>query len=880
MRVLKSYVVMTIFTEVVLAENLKSKVGVIESPFYPKAYPNSLEKQWDISAASPMRFILNLTTFNIEDSHQCKNDYLKVQRKFSFDGSRSLIQPIVCGDIEKFPNKTFGWEVVAYGIEVIFKSDISVSGKGFRIEYDAKDVESDIICKDLKQGSLFAGRISSEFLGKTSAYPANLNCSWEIRSFPGSGLQIDIKRFDVEFSGETCTADSLGIFKTGIVTGEEEHLGTFCGRRNPWSMVVTDAKSTRLTIVTDDSDNLGGFVISFHPGAPRRTVPRLNKRLTGKESGQLLGGSMSTVSETPSPSWHLRADPGFRIRINAQLEPDVSAEEVHLTFIDAPDETFIDRYSYDLSAVSVDRTSAGFHAVIKVALSDISLLSHLNITYETFNFFLTDKIQFRYLDIGDYTFVDNPDRLFRCCVYHAVAAPHGKTIAFDLRDLGYFRDFPNDEECSRAGVVVFDGGFSKSQIIGPVCETTPNRQYKLFDSFVSSSSRIYVFLYGYTNAEGRRRFNYELDPWLTTCSVRHATDTALRTPENASSLHQSLSLNVSSRHGDDGCFLLYVHPREHSEPPVEFLVEGTNVTTSLCEIWSMKNDDFNEKDNISVTLPVQKTKFSQEWTCRNDGNVTGVGMTRYRLDGHKRASWSQRLARLTVGDVGSHLCSKLPECHNQRMFVGQSCGIIIQPMEECFWYLEDASDAKPFYWTVEILFVRLNRAHPTEQCYIEVQEFIRGRQTIMATQFMSVDLNLGRLRRYRTMEPNSHMWILSNVPQALKLRYAKRYITAPMSPNRDAKNQEMPSFPCSGDSYAHDEYCYEFRRAKGGFTWKQAESACAGKGGHLVSIMNIRELDFIKQALLSPWNNDFFKVPFGLLYIGLNDIQQVIFLLN
>lgn len=53
--------------------------GVIQSPNYPKNYPNKRECTWVIEAPSKQKVLLNVTNFHLENHPNCDFDYLEIR---------------------------------------------------------------------------------------------------------------------------------------------------------------------------------------------------------------------------------------------------------------------------------------------------------------------------------------------------------------------------------------------------------------------------------------------------------------------------------------------------------------------------------------------------------------------------------------------------------------------------------------------------------------------------------------------------------------------------------------------------------------------------------------------------------------------------------
>jgi len=93
--------------------------GEIQSPNYPAAYPNNLEKTWNLEVASGGRIKLTFESFDLEASSDCRYDYVQI--------SHGSFQQKYCGSSLPSP-------IISSGntMTVTFHSDHSENGNGFK----------------------------------------------------------------------------------------------------------------------------------------------------------------------------------------------------------------------------------------------------------------------------------------------------------------------------------------------------------------------------------------------------------------------------------------------------------------------------------------------------------------------------------------------------------------------------------------------------------------------------------------------------------------------------------------------------------------------------------------------------------------------------
>ena len=107
----------------------------IKSPNYPKNYNNNENCTWRIVASTDSTVVLNYEDFSIENSKNCKYDYLEISDGNTLPlGHHSISK--VCGD--KNPVKAFSNRKA---LHMKFVSGKIETRSGFKIAYSTKSKE-------------------------------------------------------------------------------------------------------------------------------------------------------------------------------------------------------------------------------------------------------------------------------------------------------------------------------------------------------------------------------------------------------------------------------------------------------------------------------------------------------------------------------------------------------------------------------------------------------------------------------------------------------------------------------------------------------------------------------------------------------------------
>ncbi|XP_037703811.1 complement C1s subcomponent [Choloepus didactylus] len=268
--------------------------GEILSPNYPQAYPNEIEKSWDIEVPEGYGIHLYFTHLDIELSENCAYDSVQIM-------SGGIEEGILCGQkTSKNPNSPIVEEFkVPYNkLQVNFKSDFSNEERftGFAAYYVAVDVNectefADAPCShfcnnfiggyfcscppeyflhdDMRNcGVNCSGDVFTTLIGEITSpnypnpYPENSRCEYKISLEEGYQVVVTMRRedFDVE------PVDSAGNCPDGLVfIAGDRQFGPYCGDGFPGPQNI-ETRSNVLDIVflSDQTGQKKGWKLRYH----------------------------------------------------------------------------------------------------------------------------------------------------------------------------------------------------------------------------------------------------------------------------------------------------------------------------------------------------------------------------------------------------------------------------------------------------------------------------------------------------------------------------------------------------------------------------------------------------------------------------------------
>ncbi|XP_006173069.1 complement C1s subcomponent [Camelus dromedarius] len=268
--------------------------GEIVSPNYPQAYPNEVDKSWDIEVPEGYGIHLYFTHLDVELSENCAYDWVQIM-------SGGIEEGKLCGQrTSKSPNSPVVEEfhISNNKLQVIFRSDFSNEERftGFAAYYTAVDINectdfADAPCSHFCNnyiGGYFcscppeyflhedkrncgvncSGDVFTTLTGEiTSAnypnpYPENSRCDYQILLEEGFQVVVTLRRedFDVEpADSEGHCPDSL-IFVAG-----NQHFGPYCGNGFPGPLTIeTNSNTLNVIFQTDSTEQKKGWKFRYH----------------------------------------------------------------------------------------------------------------------------------------------------------------------------------------------------------------------------------------------------------------------------------------------------------------------------------------------------------------------------------------------------------------------------------------------------------------------------------------------------------------------------------------------------------------------------------------------------------------------------------------
>ncbi|KAG4066297.1 hypothetical protein HA402_000521 [Bradysia odoriphaga] len=285
--------------EIVCGGLFENATGVITSPFYPNPYEHSRTCLYEILAPPGKAISLVFDDFDIEDTSypDCDFDFVKVYDGFEANAT----------DIRKFCGTTLPPTAISTMniMMVLFESDASISGKGFRAAYSFIDIKCGGVIKTLGHDIQPPKQMVSQ------TYEHDADCSWIIVAPPGFVIQLTFFSFHLEDSSD-CSLDYVEIFEGFVHNGTKIHR--YCGTNIP---PVTQSSSNVIGIkfVTDSSVSADGFRVQYMFIDAKRVCGGSFYAPTGRLNSP---GWPQKYSENKNCVWILNAPTGQQIELQIE----------------------------------------------------------------------------------------------------------------------------------------------------------------------------------------------------------------------------------------------------------------------------------------------------------------------------------------------------------------------------------------------------------------------------------------------------------------------------------------------------------------------------------------------------------------------------------
>ncbi|XP_014605735.1 PREDICTED: cubilin-like [Polistes canadensis] len=421
----------------------RNPVGHLEFPIGGTTYQHGLSCAWVLVTNSTQVLNVTFTSFNLENSVDCKFDFLQIH-----DGRNAGSHMIgrFCGNT--LPNKNGNIISSHNSLYFWFHSDSSVAHDGFVLHWNTIQP----IC-----GRYFEedyGTITSP--GYPGRYPSNRDCYWHISVKEGKRIQLHFGQLMLE-EHATCEYDFVL-----ITTNNDEILGRYCNHSRPGPLTAPGNEVT-LYFHSDSSGQDAGFQIHY---STVEGIPGCGGVFTSDTGSIHSPGSLSSYRANMNCEWKIQLPPSEKMKITWQkfnLEDSTSChfDAVEIYDGDSTDSPLIGRYCGDNMPPTIKSNS---NNVIIVFTSDWS--------FEMEGFALTYEV----LCGGEFTeltgvitspLYPNTYHASKTCIYEIILPP-GKAIVLTILDL----DIEGmSTDCYFDSLQIFDGDNENSTNLATLCGT-------------------------------------------------------------------------------------------------------------------------------------------------------------------------------------------------------------------------------------------------------------------------------------------------------------------------------------------------------------------------------------------------------------------------
>ncbi|KAH8276594.1 hypothetical protein KR044_004736, partial [Drosophila immigrans] len=265
---------------------------------FSEQYKNNVECVWEIEAGAGFHVGLTfLHRFYIENSRDCRKDYLRVEQRLNASANWTELQTICGRDPPAYINST------SSSMRLIFRSDGDTTGDGFTARFERN-------CGGLIYADAEPQLLSSP--GYPLGYGANLFCNYTfVARQPGSpGIIVSFLKFDLERSPMiVCMFDNVTVTTTD--NNDVHETSVLCGVKQ--RHVYRAQQSINLVMATDGSFSGQGFQLEY--------------------STRLCGGVVTSSRVVESPAqhqddrmphnsdcyWNVTAPAGYKLTMKFEL---------------------------------------------------------------------------------------------------------------------------------------------------------------------------------------------------------------------------------------------------------------------------------------------------------------------------------------------------------------------------------------------------------------------------------------------------------------------------------------------------------------------------------------------------------------------------------
>ncbi|TGZ53188.1 Cubilin [Temnothorax longispinosus] len=436
---------------------LRNPTGTVQFPIGGSTYQHGLSCAWVLKTDSSKVLNVTFTAFNIEQSTDCKFDFLQIH-----DGENTGTQLInrFCG--HELPNGN-GTIISSHNtLYLWFHSDNSISHDGFTFHWNSIDP----VCGGVLENNF--GTIMSP--GSPGKYPPNRDCFWRITVAASKRIQFHFGQLMLE---QNCQNDYVEI--TGI---EGKRLGLFCNHTRPPPLITPSSEAT-VHFHSDSSKQDAGFQIHYSTIEGSPGCGGIYTSATGLISSP---GHSTAYLPNMECEWKIQLPVGERIRaswLKFNIETSSSCQFDFVEIYDGPDTNsqLLGRYCGSDMPPAIKSNSNKLVVLFK---SDWSYESEgFTLSYET----LCGGEFHEGTGIIKSPFYPNPYHHSTTCIYEIIQ-PSGKGIILTMEDMDIEG---RDQNCYYDYVEIFDGDNENATNLAKLCgdeENMPDTPYYSTHNFM------------------------------------------------------------------------------------------------------------------------------------------------------------------------------------------------------------------------------------------------------------------------------------------------------------------------------------------------------------------------------------------------------------
>ncbi|XP_061178089.1 cubilin-like [Saccostrea echinata] len=274
--------------------NFSTPSGTLMSKNYPENYPHNTDCEWLITVQDTKTVVLTFDEFDVEGSSDCRYDYVAV-----YDGNNSNSTELMkhCGRSLPVPPEYRSSGQYMY---VKMRSDVSLSGKGFKAHYVTG-------CGGIINGEEDGVIISPNY---PNFYDRMNNCTWLIRAdHSDDRITLTFTHMDVEELSD-CTKDYVRVLNGDDLDAPE--IGTYCGRTIP-SPITSSGSAMIVQFVSDRSIQRSGFRALY-----TKSLSSCGADITAQSGYIATPGYPYQYPQNTDCVWNIRVPPGNKVGISFQ----------------------------------------------------------------------------------------------------------------------------------------------------------------------------------------------------------------------------------------------------------------------------------------------------------------------------------------------------------------------------------------------------------------------------------------------------------------------------------------------------------------------------------------------------------------------------------